>query len=145
MTVALVLVGVWHLAGVKGVQQGKAMSAGARACISEEMLPVPTEPVEFQATAYCESGITKSGVPAAPGLAAADLSILPLGSLVQVEGARHRGVYRIMDTGRLVKGRIIDIYISNLQQAIQFGRQRVHVSVLQYGRRGAQKQASLAD
>jgi 3D (Asp-Asp-Asp) domain-containing protein len=145
MTVALVLVGTWHLAGVKGVQQGKAMPAGARACIAEEMLPVPTKPVEFQATAYCESGITKSGVPAAPGLAAADLSILPLGSLVQVEGARHRGVYRIMDTGRLVKGRIIDIYISDLQQAIKFGRQRVHVSVLQYGRLRAPRQASLAD
>jgi 3D (Asp-Asp-Asp) domain-containing protein len=120
------------------------MSAGARFYDSGEMLPVPTAPLEFQATAYCESGITKSGVPAAPGLAAADISILPLGSLVHVEGARHRGIYRIMDTGRLVKGRIIDIYISNLQQALQFGRQKVQVSVLQYGR-GPRRQDSLAD
>jgi 3D (Asp-Asp-Asp) domain-containing protein len=98
------------------------------------MLPYPAGPVEFEATAYCEAGITKAGVPAAPGLAAADESVLPLGTLVHVEGKRHRGIYRIMDTGRLVKGRIIDIYMTDLEDALEFGRQKVRVTVLQHGR-----------
>jgi 3D (Asp-Asp-Asp) domain-containing protein len=89
--------------------------------------------MEFQATAYCETGITRSGVAARPGLAAADTSVLPLGTLVHVEGKRHRGIYRVMDTGRLVKGRIIDIFISDLQQAKNFGRQKVVVTVIHLG------------
>jgi 3D (Asp-Asp-Asp) domain-containing protein len=102
----------------------------------------PGPAMEFQATAYCEKGITKSGVPAAPGVAAADLSVLPLGSLVQVEGLRHRGIYRVMDTGRLVKGKIIDIYMSDLQKAVEFGRQKVLVSIIRYG--AADRWAKLA-
>ncbi len=114
---------------ILGQMAGSFAPGGAKA--EEAVTPGPA--MEFQATAYCESGITKSGVPAAPGLAAADPSVLPLGTLVHVESERHRGIYRVMDTGRLVKGRIIDIYMSNLQQAIQFGRQKVTVSVLRYG------------
>ncbi len=118
-----------HISG--GGTQGRAADPEG----AEGVVPGPA--MEFQATAYCESGITRSGVPAAPGLAAADPAVLPLGTLVQVEGARHRGIYRVMDTGRLVKGRIIDIYMSNLQQAINFGRQKVTVSVIRYGRPGS--------
>ena len=120
---------MWHMAG--GATEGMVADSVAG---DEAVLQGPE--MEFQATAYCEKGITKSGVPAAPGLAAADPSVLPLGTLVQVEGARHRGIYRVMDTGRLVKGKIIDIYISDLQKAIRFGRQRVTVSVIRYGEAG---------
>ena len=38
-----------------------------------------------------------------------------------------------MDTGRLVKGRIIDIYMTRYDDAVNFGRQPIKVSVLQYG------------
>jgi 3D (Asp-Asp-Asp) domain-containing protein len=98
----------------------------------EPLLPV-SEPVDFEATAYCDFGITKSGVRTIPGIAAADPSVLPLGSLVFLENSNYRGVFRILDTGRLVKGRIIDIYMTSHGDAVNFGRQPAKVSVLQYG------------
>jgi 3D (Asp-Asp-Asp) domain-containing protein len=115
-----------HLAGT--ATEGRSPGAG-----SPGNKVAHGRPVEFQATAYSEKGITKSGVPAVPGVAAADLSILPLGTLIQVEGTRYRGIYRVMDTGRLVKGKIIDIYMSDLQKAVEFGRQKVMVSIIRLG------------
>jgi 3D (Asp-Asp-Asp) domain-containing protein len=98
------------------------------------MLPYPSAPMAFQATAYCESGITKSGVRTRPGLVAADPAVLPLGSWIHVEGpAEHQGLYQVMDTGRLIKGKIIDIYLPSLEQAVRFGRQKIRVTVLKYG------------
>jgi len=98
-----------------------------------ELLIPRSEPLEFEATAYCDYGITKSGVQTVPGVAAADPSVLPLGSLIFVENANYRGVFRILDTGRLVKGRIVDIYMTRYDDAVNFGRQPVEVMVLQYG------------
>ncbi len=89
--------------------------------------------LDFQATAYCESGTTFSGVPASPGVVAADPRVLPLGSVIHVDVPRYRGVYQVMDTGRLVKGRHIDIYIPDQDLAIQFGRRKAKVRVLRYG------------
>ena len=45
----------------------------------------PKAPEEFQATAYCVTGITKSGVPVAPGHVAADPRVIPLGSMIYVD------------------------------------------------------------
>jgi len=42
-------------------------------------------------------------------------------------------VYQVMDTGASVKGRVIDIYTPDLQDATEFGRQKVQVTVLHYG------------
>ncbi len=89
--------------------------------------------LDFQATAYCESGTTFSGVPVSPGVVAADPRVLPLGSVIHVDVPRYRGVYQVMDTGRLVKGRHIDIYIPDQDLAVQFGRRKAKVRVLRYG------------
>ncbi len=88
---------------------------------------------DFQATAYCESGTTKSGVPTYPGVVAADPSVLPLGSVIHVDVPRYRGIYQVMDTGRLIKGKIIDIFIPDYDLATEFGRRDVKVTVLRYG------------
>ena len=81
-----------------------------------EDCPKPLEPLsaplDFTATAYCEAGITKSGAPTAPGVAAGDPLVLPLGSLVLVENESFRAVLRVLDTGRLVKGRIVDVFMT---------------------------------
>ena len=105
---------------------------------STELLTPCSEPVEFEATAYCDSGITKSGVQTSPGVAAADPSVLPLGSLIFLENSSYRGVFRILDTGRLVKGKIVDIYMTRYDDAVNFGRQPVKVMVLRYGDDAAQ-------
>jgi 3D (Asp-Asp-Asp) domain-containing protein len=88
---------------------------------------------DFQATAYCESGETRSGVQTMPGVVAADPRLIPLGSVIYVDVPRYRGVYKVMDTGRLVKGKIIDIYIPDYNLAVKFGRRKARVTVLRRG------------
>ena len=87
----------------------------------------------FQATAYSITGITKSGVPVAPGHVAADPRIIPLGSMIYVESPLMSGVYQVTDTGRLIKGKIIDIFIPSYRKSIEFGRRDVKIKVLRYG------------
>lgn len=88
---------------------------------------------QFLATAYSHDGITKSGLPASTGLIAADPRILPIGSLVQMDSTAYRGLYQVMDTGRLIKGKRIDIFIPNTDSALAFGAQKVSLTVLRYG------------
>jgi len=97
------------------------------------LIPLPSSPMEFEATAYCDDGITKSGVAVARGIVAADPRVLPLGSLIRLESTDYQGVYRVMDTGALVKGCIIDIYMPDLYEALEFGRRKVQIVVLRYG------------
>ena len=100
--------------------------------------PFASPPLDFKATAYCDLGITKSGAPAGPGIVAADPSILSMGTLIWMDACAYSGVYQVMDTGRLVKGKIIDVFISDEAEALEFGRQKVKVIVLRYGYRKKQ-------
>ena len=93
----------------------------------------PKAAEEFQATAYCVTGITKSGVPVAPGHVAADPRVIPLGSMIYVDSPTMSGIYQVLDTGRLIKGKIIDIYIPSYERCIEFGRRMVKIKVLRYG------------
>jgi len=88
---------------------------------------------EFHATAYCISGITKSGVPTAPGRVASDPEVIPLGSMIYIDSPVMGGIYQVFDTGRLVKGKIIDIFIPDYDLCRKFGRRNVKVKVLRYG------------
>jgi 3D (Asp-Asp-Asp) domain-containing protein len=105
--------------------------------VAPEMeLPEPTQFVDyrrFEATAYCDYGITFSGVLVQRGIVAADPRILPIGSVIEVKAGEYSGIYTVMDTGGRVKGRIIDIYMPEYDEAIQFGRQPVALKVLRYG------------
>jgi 3D (Asp-Asp-Asp) domain-containing protein len=100
----------------------------------------------FTVTAYCQAGITKSGVPVRPGIAAGDPSYLPLGSIVHVDASSpsDSGVYRVLDTGSKVIGRHLDLFKSNCGVAKRFGRQLLRVRVLRFGwgRQSAQKARS---
>lgn len=88
----------------------------------------------FVATAFAQRGITRSGLPARPGLVAADTRVLPLGTRIQVRNAgQYSGTYTVADTGSKVRGRHIDIFISNWRQAMKFGRKVVQVTVLRWG------------
>jgi 3D (Asp-Asp-Asp) domain-containing protein len=91
--------------------------------------------MKFSATAYCKGSTTASGVAAQRGVAAADPELLPVGSVVEVDSTepRYDGIYTVMDTGPNVQGRHIDIYMWNCNEALQFGRQPVHLVVLRLG------------
>ena len=92
-----------------------------------------TSSEEFNATAYCVTGITKSGVVVAPGHVAADPEVIPLGSMIYVDSPLMGGIYQVLDTGELVKGKIIDIFIPSYERCKEFGRRIVKVTVLRYG------------
>jgi 3D (Asp-Asp-Asp) domain-containing protein len=88
--------------------------------------------VPMVATAYCDRGLTKSGVPAQPGIVAADPRHLPLGTRLHVEtpGQPYAGNYTVLDTGSKIKGRKLDIFISSCAKAKRFGRRLVKVRIL---------------
>jgi 3D (Asp-Asp-Asp) domain-containing protein len=91
--------------------------------------------LRFQVTAYCKGDVTASGVPPQSGIAAADPDVLPTGSVIQVSnmGPRYDGIYTIMDTGPVIKGRLIDLYMWSCVEALEFGRRSVEVVVLRLG------------
>lgn len=88
---------------------------------------------EVTATAYCDYGITKSGAVATKGVVAADPSVFPMGSVLEVRAGRYSGIYTVLDTGSAVKGATIDIFIPDYEEAVQFGRRKVRVRVLRRG------------
>ena len=91
-------------------------------------------PMHFTATAYSQSGITAKGTVTHEGIVAADPTVLPLGSVIQVTGAgAYSGVYAVTDTGSKVEGRKIDIHMPSTHEAKEFGRKAVTVRVLQTG------------
>lgn len=88
----------------------------------------------FIATAYAQRGITRSGRYTAPGVVAADLNFLPMGTKILVKNAGpYSGTYTVADTGGKVRGRHIDIYMPDVRKAIQFGKRMVEVTVLRWG------------
>lgn len=108
---------------------------------AEDAWPVGAEVVraprvadrEFLATAYSDYGITKSGVVVATGIVAADPTVLPIGSIIEIEAGDYSGIYTVMDTGGDVKGEKIDIFIPNYDEAVRFGIRKVAVKVLRRG------------
>jgi len=100
--------------------------------------PAPSSRSAFAATAYCRGETTASGVPVKAGIAAADPKILPIGSVIRVDGiARpYEGIYTVLDTGPEIQGREIDVYMWNCTEAKAFGRQKVVVTVMRQGWQG---------
>ena len=121
-------------------------SSASNSTASNANLPVTTSdssvaPQTYTATAYSLRGRTASGKPVSRGLIAADTSVLPLGTRVRVEAGSWSGEYVVADTGGAVKGRRIDIWTPTSQEARQFGRRPVRLTVLERG--GKRGQAAL--
>jgi peptidoglycan DL-endopeptidase CwlO len=111
------------------VREQVAISAAA----AGSPMPSAKSSEVFHATAYCLTGLTTTGVPAAPGYVSADPKVIPLGSMIYVETPLMSGIYQVMDTGELIKGKIIDIFIPSYEACKEFGRRVVTVKVLRYG------------
>ncbi len=109
--------------------------------------PGPGIRLRFQASAYCKGDVTASGVAPRTGIAAADPDVLPTGSVIQIGslGARYDGIYTIMDTGPVIRGRLLDIYMWSCDEALQFGRRSVEVFVLRLGWNPRASEPSLLD
>ena len=87
----------------------------------------------FVVTAYglgCDAPgpLTKAGTrPVAGFTVAADPTVLPLGSIVHIEGIGERMVH---DVGGKVKGKRLDVFMTRCKDALAFGVQRLSVIVL---------------
>ena len=64
---------------------------------------------------------------------AADPRVLPLGSRVRLETGAYSGEYLVADTGSMVRGRRIDIWMPSSREAMRFGRRPVKLTVLSLG------------
>jgi 3D (Asp-Asp-Asp) domain-containing protein/LysM repeat protein len=101
----------------------------------EAAAPSPKE-ITVEATAYtasCEgcSGITATGINLLENpnqkVISVDPSVIPLGSKVYVEGY---GEAIAGDTGGAIQGNKIDVFIPSKQDAINFGRKQLKVTIL---------------
>ena len=88
---------------------------------------------EFCVTFYCAcplccgknaDGITATGTVATEGrTVAVDPAVIPLGSVVNIDGE----LYRAEDTGAAIKGKRIDLFVNDHNQALEQGTYRTTV------------------
>lgn len=91
--------------------------------------------VKFTATAYCgctkccgkSTGKTASGTIATAGRTVAMSSSYSFGTKIEIQGM---GTYIVEDRGGAIEGNRIDIFFSNHQKALDFGRRTVYLKVL---------------
>jgi 3D (Asp-Asp-Asp) domain-containing protein len=84
------------------------------------------EPVPVEMTAYCLTRTTtRRGRYVRAGIVAADPRLFPLSRYVELyDGRRYMGRFLIDDTGRLIKGNIIDVWMPTCREARIFGRRK---------------------
>ena len=83
------------------------------------------EPVPVLITAYCLSGTTRRGRYVRPGIVAADRKLFPLSRYIELySGERYLGRFLIDDTGGMIRGAHIDVWVPTCREAKIFGRQR---------------------
>ena len=87
----------------------------------------------FVATYYCceryphicgtGDGLTATGAVVEPGIVAVDPAVIPLGSVVVIDGTE----YLAADTGGLIKGQRVDIAVPTHAEALALGVREVEV------------------
>lgn len=90
-------------------------------------------------TAFCPEGcigITKTGIDVrnsitykGMGIIAVDPSVIPLGTVVQIDGK----LFSAQDTGGAIKGRKIDILVESEEMAYRLGRFKTRVFIVKDG------------
>ena len=82
------------------------------------------EPVPVLVTAYCLSGTTRRGRYVRPGIVAADRKLFPLSRYIELyAGEKYLGRFLIDDTGSMIRGAHIDVWVPSCREAKIFGRQ----------------------
>jgi 3D (Asp-Asp-Asp) domain-containing protein len=121
---------------------GKAEAADSLATPNAEDSLSPLFPsTSYVATAYSLRGKTASGRMVSRGLIAADPRVLPLGSRVRLEHPGYTGEYLVADTGGMIRGKRIDIWIPTSGEAMRFGKRTVKLTVLSYPAKRAKRTA----
>jgi 3D (Asp-Asp-Asp) domain-containing protein len=82
--------------------------------------------LRVDAVAYHLPGRTASGLPVRKGVVAVDPGLIPLGTRLYVPGY---GKAVAADVGVAIKGRIIDLWMPNDDQARRWGRKTVVITI----------------
>jgi 3D (Asp-Asp-Asp) domain-containing protein len=92
------------------------------------------ERVAVSFTAYCLQGRTRRGNLVRDGIIAVDRKLFPLGREVDLFiGRRKLGRFLADDTGGVIKGGIIDIWMGDCSAARRFGRRRGYAQLVPRG------------
>jgi len=85
--------------------------------------------IKMEATAYCYTGLqTKTGTwPKEGRTVAVDPAVIPYGTRLIING---KPGYIAEDCGGAIKGNKIDIYMTDYERCIQFGRRTVEVKIM---------------
>lgn len=95
----------------------------------------------MEVTAYCPcthccgpnaSGVTASGLPVTHNdgrFVAADTSMLPFGSRLSIPGYHDATAVPVIDRGGAIRGHRLDVFFPTHEQALQWGRRWVLVTV----------------
>lgn len=98
--------------------------------------------LEMEVTAYCACpiccgpnarGITASGKPVSYNhgrFVAADTRLLPFGTRLSIPGYHGGTAVEVIDRGGAIKGNKLDVYFPTHEQARQWGRRKIVVTVL---------------
>lgn len=90
--------------------------------------PAPTSSTTMETTAYTWTGNrTATGVWPSRGAVAVDPRVIPLGTKLYIEGY---GEAVAVDTGEVIKGEIIDLYMDSREECVIWGRRQVQVEIL---------------
>jgi 3D (Asp-Asp-Asp) domain-containing protein len=102
----------------------------AAAPVAEAVTPAATpqggRTLTVSATGYALRGRTATGIYTAHGVVAVDPSVIPLGTRMTIPGY---GEGIAADTGGAVHGNIIDLWFPTVQQALQWGRRTVTITI----------------
>lgn len=127
----------------KKKEQERAEESAQKNALSRKNVEPETpsgEVLYMEATAYSSDpadvlgggSVTATGqnLLANPMAVSVDPSVIPLGSLLHVEGY---GQAYACDTGGAIRGNIIDIHFPSNSQCIAWGRRQVKVTILKWG------------
>ena len=119
---------------VRRVQhKGTPRRAALRQALARKAIAFQERSLQVLATSYCNRGLTYTGVQAGPGSIAVDPRVIPLGSKLYVPGY---GFGTADDTGRLIKGNRIDVWLPTCGASITWGAQNLTVEVIGAGAPG---------
>lgn len=85
--------------------------------------------LKVEATAYCGDEVTSIGIKPTPyRTIAVDPKVIPYGSIVYIP--EYKALFKAEDTGSAIKGKRIDIFLSNEDECKEFGRKNIRIYVL---------------
>ncbi len=90
--------------------------------------------IDVTATAYSCGTTTATGMRVRYGVVAVDPRVIPLGTRLYIEAANGTWIYGTAvaaDTGGAIKGNKIDLYVGSYSEAINFGRRKAKVYILE--------------